>query len=138
MPPPVPTTYKAPAPTNMRHNPKEDINGYIRGAHKDGPEVCPGYVFHKPGSSSTPEKTIWGWNDTDTFYCDRCKLPAVDHMSSPLLSTTAIVAAPAARASSATVTTRTILAPRAPMTKRGNMRRAGSRASVGNCLVKLP
>ena len=64
----------------VRHAKNEDLDGYIRGAHKDGPEVCPGYVFHKPGSSSTPEKTIWGWNDTDTFYCDRCKLPAVDHI----------------------------------------------------------
>lgn len=63
-----------------RYVKNEDLNGYIRGAHKDGVEVCPAYEFHLPGSSSTPEKTVWGWNDVASFDCEKCKLPAVDHI----------------------------------------------------------
>jgi len=64
----------------MRHLKNEDLNGYIRGAHKGGPEICDGYEFHLPGSSSTPDKVIWGWNDIASFDCEKCKLPAEDHI----------------------------------------------------------
>ena len=58
----------------------EDLNGYKRGAHQDGEDICPGYVFHLPGSSSTPEKVVWGWNDIASFDCERCKRPATEHI----------------------------------------------------------
>ena len=66
--------------TTMRYDKSEDLNGFKRGAHVDGEDVCPGYVFHLPGSSSTPEKVIWGWNDVASFDCERCKLPATQHI----------------------------------------------------------
>ena len=59
----------------MRHQKNEDLDGYIRGALKDefgGEEVCECFVFHLPGSSSTPEHVIWGWNDVASFDCERC------------------------------------------------------------------
>ena len=58
----------------------EDLEGYFRGAHRDGPEVCDGFVFHVPGSSSTPEKTVWGWNDVDALFCAKCKRHAHEHI----------------------------------------------------------
>ena len=64
----------------MRRFAHEDLNGYIRGAHQDGPEVCPRFEFHMPGSSSTPEKVIWGWNDLDALYCENCKRLATEHV----------------------------------------------------------
>ena len=64
----------------MKYNKSEDLNGYIRGAHQDGEDVCPKYVFHLPGSSSTPEKVVWGWNDIASFDCERCKRPATEHV----------------------------------------------------------
>jgi len=58
----------------------EDLNGYVRGAHQDGEEVCSGYEFHLPGSSSTPEQVVWGWNDIASFNCEKCKRPAIEHI----------------------------------------------------------
>jgi len=64
----------------VRHNTNEDLNGYIRGAHQDGPDICDRFEFHKPGSSSTPENVVWGWNDLDSLYCERCKRLATEHL----------------------------------------------------------
>jgi hypothetical protein len=63
-----------------RFDTAEDLNGYKRGAHQDGEDVCPGFVFHLPGSSSTAEHVVWGWNDTASFFCERCKRPATEHI----------------------------------------------------------
>ena len=40
-----------------------DIMGVQRGAHKDGDDVCPGFVFKKPGGVQPDGTPIWGWND---------------------------------------------------------------------------
>ena len=64
----------------MKINRHEDLNGYIRGAHQDGEDICPQFLFHMPGSSSTPERAVWGWNDIAAFDCDRCKRPATEHI----------------------------------------------------------
>ena len=58
----------------------EDLNGYLRGAHQDGDDVCDGYEFHLPGSSSTPDHVVWGWNDVASFDCEKCKRPATEHI----------------------------------------------------------
>ena len=63
-----------------QYNTAEDLDGYIRGAHQDGEDVCPGFVFHLPGSSSTADHKVWGWNDTESFYCERCKRHANEHV----------------------------------------------------------
>ena len=63
----------------MRHQQNEDLEGYIRGPHKDGEDVCKMFKFHVPGSQSTPENTIWGWNDTLALYCERCGNLATEH-----------------------------------------------------------
>lgn len=64
----------------MRHSPNEDLNGYIRGAHMDGPEICEQFNFHIPGSSSTPDNVVWGWNDANALYCASCKRLATEHV----------------------------------------------------------
>ena len=64
----------------MRHSPNEDLNGYIRGAHMDGPEICEQFNFHIPGSSSTPDNVVWGWNDANALYCASCKRLATEHL----------------------------------------------------------
>lgn len=68
------------AAIGMRYNKSEDINGYVRGAHKNGTDICPGFEFHLPGSQSTPGNVIWGWNDIEAFKCERCKRPDVEHI----------------------------------------------------------
>jgi len=29
-----------------RRKKNEDLSGYLRGAHQDGVDVCPGFIFH--------------------------------------------------------------------------------------------
>lgn len=57
-----------------------DIMGVQRGAHKDGDDVCPGFVFKKPGGVQPDGTPIWGWNDADSASCARCKLRDIDHV----------------------------------------------------------
>ena len=64
----------------MRYQTNEDLNGYVRGAHQDGEDVCAQFEFHLPGSSSTSEKVVWGWNDVAAFNCAKCKMPATEHV----------------------------------------------------------
>merc|ERR1712087_519280 len=60
----------------MRFQKNEDLSGYIRGAHVDGPEICKGFIFQVPGQ--TPG--VWGWNDTKALYCGRCNKLATEHI----------------------------------------------------------
>jgi len=59
-----------------KHRKNEDLNGFIRGAHQDGEDVCAGYIFHVPGQ--TPG--LWGWNDTQALFCKRCGKLATEHV----------------------------------------------------------
>ena len=63
----------------MRFAKNEDLNGYVRGAHQDGVEICDGFEFHMPGSGYG-DKVVWGWNDVKSFNCEKCKRPATEHI----------------------------------------------------------
>ncbi len=53
----------------------EDLLGFIRGEHLEGPHVCEMYRFKMPGQT----QGLWGWNDTSALYCDDCGRLASDH-----------------------------------------------------------
>lgn len=53
-----------------------DLNGYKRGAHEQGEEICKQYVFTVPGYDGT----VWGWNDVRGFNCKACGRPATEHI----------------------------------------------------------
>jgi len=53
-----------------------DLNGYKRGAHQDGEEVCKQYEFTVPGYDGT----VWGWNDVRGFNCKACGRLATEHV----------------------------------------------------------
>lgn len=80
---PEPTHY-APKPTVMRGDPTMradvDIMGVQRGAHKDGPDVCPQFVFKVPGGTNEDGTKLWGWNDVSGAYCKNCKCRDTDHV----------------------------------------------------------
>ena len=63
-----------------RHPKDTDLMGYRRGAHVDGDDVCPGFEFYAPGSASTPERPIWGWNDARAMFCKRCGCKDEQHV----------------------------------------------------------
>ena len=52
--------------------PDVDIMGCQRGAHMDGPDVCPGFRFKVPGGKNPDGSTLWGWNDVGGAYCKVC------------------------------------------------------------------
>ena len=57
-----------------------DIMGVQRGAHKDGEDVCPQFVFKVPGGTQADGTPLWGWNDVSCAYCKRCKARDLDHI----------------------------------------------------------
>jgi len=57
-----------------------DIMGIQRGAHVDGEDVCPGYVFRVPGGELPDGTKVFGWNDTGAVYCARCGLRDTAHV----------------------------------------------------------
>jgi len=56
--------------------PDVDLNGYKRGGHVDGDEICKQYVFTVPGFDGK----VWGWNDIRGFDCKACGRPATEHV----------------------------------------------------------
>ncbi|EOD05129.1 hypothetical protein EMIHUDRAFT_220223 [Emiliania huxleyi CCMP1516] len=58
------------------HPTNEDLNGFKRGEHVEGPHICEQYVFQAPGQTSG----VWGWNDTQALYCAACGRLASDHV----------------------------------------------------------
>ena len=64
----------------MRIQKDVDIMGVQRGAHKDGEELCPKYVFKIPGGKNPDGSTLWGWNDAGAAYCARCGARDLDHI----------------------------------------------------------
>jgi hypothetical protein len=57
-----------------------DIMGVQRGAHKDGPDVCPQYRFKIPGGTQPDGTVLWGWNDVGGAYCANCGHRDIDHI----------------------------------------------------------
>ena len=57
-----------------------DIMGVQRGEHKDGPDVCPKYVFKVPGGINPDGTKLWGWNDSGAAYCANCGFRDTDHV----------------------------------------------------------
>lgn len=49
-----------------------DIMGIQRGAHVDGPHICPGFVFKVPGGTNPDGTPLHGWNDCSAVNCQRC------------------------------------------------------------------
>ena len=52
------------------HKVNEDLNGYIRGAHVDGEEVCPGYRFVVPGSQPDDKGKTVSIGDAEAHITD--------------------------------------------------------------------
>ena len=59
----------------LRHKKNEDLDGYLRGAHQDGEDICAGFIFIKPGSRGD-----WGWNSIYSLECGNCGRPAKEHI----------------------------------------------------------
>lgn len=60
--------------------PDVDIMGIQRGEHKDGPSVCPHYVFKKPGGVNPDGTALFGWNDAGACFCKRCGMRDTAHV----------------------------------------------------------
>ena len=54
--------------------------GVKRGAHMDGEDVCPKFVFKIPGGKNPDGSTLWGWNDAAAASCARCGSRDLDHV----------------------------------------------------------
>ena len=68
-------------PSLHGHASNEDLDGYIRGAHIDGEDVCRGYLFTAPGAEPDASgRRVWGWNDLRALDCKRCGKPATEHV----------------------------------------------------------
>ena len=73
---------RARAPATMPYKVQKDVDimGVKRGAHMDGEDVCPKFVFKIPGGKNPDGSTLWGWNDAAAASCARCGSRDLDHV----------------------------------------------------------
>ena len=76
--------YKPEAPRPMRGDPTMrpdvDIMGVQRGAHRDGPDICPKFQFKIPGGKNPDGSVLWGWNDAAAASCANCGRRDLEHV----------------------------------------------------------